>query len=93
MDERLREDHVPVISIAVIGPGAIGSTVAALVHSAGHQVIVCGRTPRESIEVRPDDADPIVVPGPMRTDPDAVDGPAAVWCLAVRDTKTEEPAA
>jgi len=93
MDERLREDHVPVISIAVIGPGAIGSTVAALVHSAGHQVIVCGRAPRESIEVRPDDADPIVVPGPVRTDPDTIDGPVDVVMLAVKDTQTEDAAA
>jgi 2-dehydropantoate 2-reductase len=76
-------------SIAVIGPGAIGSTVAALVHSAGHRVVVCGRTPRESIEVRPEDGDPIVVPGPVRTDPDTIDGPVDIVMLAVKDTQTE----
>ncbi|WP_275085071.1 2-dehydropantoate 2-reductase N-terminal domain-containing protein, partial [Mycolicibacterium holsaticum] len=53
---------------AVVGPGAIGSTVAALLHAAGHQVMLCGRTPRDSIEVRPDDGDPIEVPGPVLTD-------------------------
>jgi len=80
------------ISIAVIGPGAIGSTVAALVHGAGHRVTVCGRTPRDSIEVRPDDGDPIVVPGPVCTDPDTIDGPVDVVMLAVKDTQTADAA-
>jgi 2-dehydropantoate 2-reductase len=62
-------------------------------HSASHRVIVCGRTPRESIEVRPDDADPIVVPGPVRTDPDTIDGPVGVVMLAVKDTQTADAAA
>ena len=57
------------MDIAVVGPGAIGTTVAAYLYAAGHQVLVCGRTPRSQIELRPDDADPIVVPGPVRTDP------------------------
>jgi ketopantoate reductase len=51
-------------SIALIGPGAIGATVAAYLHAAGYPVLLCGHTPRESIEVRPDDHDPIVLPGP-----------------------------
>lgn len=77
---------------AVVGPGAIGSTVAALLHAAGHQVMLCGRTPRDSIEVRPDDGDPIVVPGPVLTDPALVDGPVDVVLLAVKDTQTEQSA-
>jgi 2-dehydropantoate 2-reductase len=60
VDERSREDHVPGSRIALVGPGAIGATVAAYLHTAGHAVLVCGHTPRESIEVRPDDHDPIV---------------------------------
>jgi 2-dehydropantoate 2-reductase len=84
-------------SIALVGPGAIGSTVAALVHGAGHQVVVCGHTPRDCIEVRPDpfvlDGEPIVVPGPVRTDPETVDGPVDVVLLAVKDTQTEDAAA
>jgi 2-dehydropantoate 2-reductase len=79
-------------TIAVVGPGAIGSTVAALVHSAGHQVVVCGRTPRDSIEVRSDDGNSIVVPGPVRTDPETTDGPVDVVILAVKDTQTEDAA-
>jgi 2-dehydropantoate 2-reductase len=76
-------------TIAVVGPGAIGSTVAALVHSAGHQVVVCGRTPRDSIEVRSDDGNSFVVPGPVHTDPETTDGPVDVVLLAVKDTQTE----
>ncbi|WP_123029274.1 oxidoreductase [Mycolicibacterium stellerae] len=74
-------------SIAVVGPGAIGSTMAALLHTAGHQVLLCGHTPRDQVEVRPDDRDPIVVPGPVHTDPAEVDGPVDVVLLAVKDTQ------
>jgi 2-dehydropantoate 2-reductase len=77
-------------SIAVVGPGAIGSTVAALLHAAGNAVLLCGRTARESIEVRPDHGDPIVVPGPVRTSPDDADGPVDVVLIAVKDTQNEQ---
>lgn len=73
--------------IAVVGPGAIGSAVAAGLHAAGHQVAVYGRTPRESIEVRPDGGAPIILPDPVRTDPTDISGPAAVVFLAVKDTQ------
>jgi 2-dehydropantoate 2-reductase len=80
-------------SIALIGPGAIGATVAAYLHAAGHPVLLCGHTSRESIEVRPDDHDPIVLPGPVHTDPDEVDGPVNVVILAVKDTQNEQAGA
>ncbi|MDT5332051.1 MAG: 2-dehydropantoate 2-reductase [Mycobacterium sp.] len=80
-------------SIALIGPGAIGATVAAYLHAAGHSVLLCGHTPRESIEVRPDDHDPIVLPGPVHTDPAEVDGPVDVVFLAVKDTQNEQAGA
>ncbi|MGV0816139.1 oxidoreductase [Mycolicibacterium boenickei] len=73
--------------IAVIGPGAIGSTIAALLHAAGRPVLLCGRTPRDGVEVRPDDQDPIRVPGPVHTDPAHVDGPVDMVFLAVKDTQ------
>ena len=79
--------------IALVGPGAIGSTVAALLHAAGHPVTLCGRTPRDSIEVRPDDKDPIVVPGPVLTDPADISGPVDVVLLAVKDTQNEQAGA
>ncbi|MBB3604332.1 2-dehydropantoate 2-reductase [Mycolicibacterium sp. BK556] len=79
-------------SIALVGPGAIGSTVAALLHAAGHQVTLCGHTPRDQIEVRPDDEDAIVVPGPVLTDPADVGGVVDVVLLAVKDTHNEAAA-
>src|SRR6476620_8995999 len=79
-------------SIALVGPGAIGSTMAALLHATGHQVLLCGHTPRDQIEVRPDNADPIVVPGPVLTDPADVDGPVDVVLLAVKDTQNQSAA-
>jgi 2-dehydropantoate 2-reductase len=77
-------------SIAVVGPGAVGSTVAAFLHAAGHDVVLCGRTPREQIEVRPDGGDPIVVPGPARTEPDEVDGTVDFVMLAVKTTQNKD---
>lgn len=53
--------------IALVGPGAIGATMAALLHEAGRPVLLCGRTARSSLEVRPDDREPIVIPGPVHT--------------------------
>ena len=80
-------------SIALIGPGAIGATVAAYLHAAGHPVLLCGHTARESIEVRPDDQDPILLPGPVYTDPGEVDGPIDVVLVAVKDTQNEQAGA
>ncbi|WP_297595118.1 oxidoreductase [Mycobacterium sp.] len=80
-------------NIALVGPGAVGTTAAALLYRAGHSVVVCGRSPRESIELRPDGADPIVVPGPVRTDPSETPGPVDVVLLAVKATQNEQAAA
>ncbi|MBJ7338521.1 oxidoreductase [Mycolicibacterium sp.] len=84
-------------SIALVGPGAIGSTLAALLHEAGRRVVVYGRTARGAIEVRPDpdvlEGRPIVLPDPVRTDPAAVEGPVDVVLLAVKDTQTADAAA
>ncbi|MDR3655243.1 MAG: oxidoreductase [Mycobacterium sp.] len=77
-------------TVALVGPGAVGTTVAALLHRAGHSVLLCGRTPRESIELRPDGADPIVVPGPVLTDPAQVTGRVDVVMLAVKATQNHE---
>jgi 2-dehydropantoate 2-reductase len=79
--------------IALVGPGAIGATVAAYLHAAGHSVLLCGHTARESIEVRPDDHEPIVLPGPVHTDPAEVSGPMNVVFVAVKDTQNEHAGA
>ena len=93
VDERLREDHVPGTRIALVGPGAIGSTVAALLYAAGHQVTLCGRTARASIEVRPDDGEPIVVPGPVLTNPAHIGHAVDVVLVAVKDTQNGQAGA
>jgi 2-dehydropantoate 2-reductase len=64
-----------------------------LLYRAGHSVEVCGRSPCESIELRPDGSDPIVVPGPVRTDPSETPGPVDVVLLAVKATQNEQAAA
>lgn len=64
--------------------------MAALLYAAGHSVLLCGRTPRDHVEVRPDKKDPIVVPGPVHTDPADIDGPVDVVLLAVKDTQNED---
>ncbi|WP_174237082.1 oxidoreductase [Mycobacterium basiliense] len=76
-------------TIALVGPGAVGTTVAALLHAAGHRVLLCGHTPRDGIELRPDGAEPIVVPGPVYTNPAEVTGPVQVLILAVKATQTD----
>jgi 2-dehydropantoate 2-reductase len=80
-------------TIAVVGPGAIGATMAALLHDAGYQVLLCGHTPKDGVEVRPDGKDPIVVPGPVLTDPADIDGPVDVVLLAVKDTQNRSASA
>ncbi|GLP83721.1 putative 2-dehydropantoate 2-reductase [Mycobacterium antarcticum] len=79
-------------SIAVVGPGAIGTTLAALLHAAGRHVVVCGRTPRESLELRPDDGildgRSITLRDPVLVDPTRIVDPVDVVLLAVKDTQT-----
>jgi 2-dehydropantoate 2-reductase len=53
-------------------------------------VLLCGRTPRQHIELRPDGADPIVVPGPVCTDPGEIAGPVEVVILALKATQNDD---
>ena len=78
------------MDIAVVGPGAVGTTVAGYLYAAGHSILVCGRTPRSQIELRPDGADPIVVPGPVHTDPAEITGPVRVVLLAIKATQNDD---
>jgi 2-dehydropantoate 2-reductase len=83
---------VVVMDIAVVGPGAVGTTVAAYLSAAGHHVLVCGRTPRSHIELRPDGADSITVPGPVHTAPAEITTPVDVVLLAVKATQNADAA-
>jgi 2-dehydropantoate 2-reductase len=87
--------------IAVIGPGAIGATMAAELTRAGHPVLLCGRTERPEIIVERT-GHACVTLGPVRTDPAGLrpvrwlllavkahqTHGAAVWLSALADSAT-----
>lgn len=76
--------HTP--PVAIIGPGAIGATIAAVLHELGRSPGLFGRTARDGLEVFAGE-ERILVPGPVLTDPAAVEGPAEVVFLAVKATQ------
>ncbi|NII11070.1 oxidoreductase [Oleiagrimonas sp. C23AA] len=77
--------------IAVVGPGAIGTTVAAALHEAGRTPLLCGRTSRDHLTLR--DGDRLIrVPGPVLTDPAQITRPAGLILLAVKATQIEAAA-
>ncbi len=77
--------------IAVVGPGAIGTTVTAALYEVGRAARVYGRTARERLELRVAEGG-IVVPGPVRTDPAQADGAVDLVFLAVKSTQVESAA-
>ncbi len=79
-------------TVAVVGPGAIGTTIAALLHEAGRTPTVCGRTPRERLELQ-DEQGLIVVPGPVRIDPAEPHEAVDLVLLAVKSTQVDAAAA
>lgn len=76
--------------IAVVGPGAIGATFAAVLQQAGvaSELLLCGRTPLDGITVERAGLDPIRLAAPVRTDPAVVPGPADWVLLAVKAHQT-----
>ncbi|BCJ32708.1 2-dehydropantoate 2-reductase [Actinocatenispora thailandica] len=78
-------------SIAVVGPGAIGTTVAAALHEVGRTPRICGRTARERLELH-GEAVRIAVPGPVRIDPARAGGAVDLVFLAVKSTQVEAAA-
>lgn len=74
-------------TVALVGPGAIGATVAAALHEAGAAVRLYGRTARDGLLVVREGRD-IQVPGPVLTDVLQVDGPVDLVFLAVKTTQT-----
>jgi 2-dehydropantoate 2-reductase len=74
-------------AIAVVGPGAIGTTVAAALHEVGRTPLLCGRTPRDHLTLHDGDR-LITVPGPVRTDPAQLDRTVGLVFLAVKATQT-----
>lgn len=75
-------------AIAIVGPGAIGTTVAAALHEAGRTTLLCGRTPRDQLTLHDGDRS-VVVPGPVQTDTAQVGRKMDLVFLAVKATQTE----
>ncbi|MFY3130965.1 oxidoreductase [Achromobacter ruhlandii] len=78
-------------SVAVIGPGAIGTTIAAALHEAGRAPLLCGRTPRDHLALQAGDRR-ITVPGPVLADPARLERTVDLVFLAVKATQTEAAA-
>jgi len=76
--------------IAVVGPGAIGAVFAASAVQAGQRdLLLCGRRPLDGLVVTRDGRDPVVIDGPVLTDPADAGGPATWILLAVKAHQTE----
>ncbi|CAM7649489.1 oxidoreductase [Lelliottia nimipressuralis] len=78
-------------SVALIGPGAIGTTIAAALHEVGRTPLLCGRTAHPQLVLRHDDGE-IIVPGPVITEPSRVSRPVALVFVAVKTTQVADSA-
>ena len=77
--------------VAVVGPGAIGTVVAAALHERGRTPFVAGRSARAELRLESEHG-VVVVPGPVRTDPTEVGEPVDLVLLAVKATQTSAAA-
>lgn len=78
--------------IALLGPGAIGTTVAAVLHEAGRTPLLCGRTAHAQLTLRYD-AGEISVPGPVLHDASHVTQRCDLLFVAVKTTQVADSAA
>ncbi|WP_310589707.1 oxidoreductase [Mycolicibacterium mageritense] len=78
-------------TVALIGPGAIGTTIAAVLHEAGRTPTICGRSMRDHLELRDDDRR-VVVPGPVRIDPAEINNTFDLVFVAVKSTQVQSAA-
>lgn len=76
-------------SVALIGPGAIGTTIAAALHEVGRTPLLCGRTAHPQLILRHDDGE-VTVPGPVLTDPATVRHPFDLVFVAVKTTQVAD---
>lgn len=78
-------------AIALVGPGAIGTTIAAVLHEVERTPVLCGRTAHPRLLLRHDDGE-IVVPGPVLNDPSTLGEPFDLVFLAVKTTQIADSA-
>ena len=76
-------------TIALIGPGAIGTTIAAVLHDVGRTPLLCGRTAHPELRLRHDEGE-TVVPGPVLTDPAVIRQPVDLVFIAVKTTQNAD---
>lgn len=72
--------------VAIVGPGAIGTTVAAALHEVGRTPLLCGRTARDSLTLVDSECQ-VRVPGPVHTDPAKINHTVNLIFLAVKATQ------
>lgn len=77
--------------VAILGAGAIGGALAAALHDAGHQVVLCSRRAEVALVVEGPGARRVEV-GPVHADPAAVAGPFDVVILATKAQQTSSAA-
>ena len=78
-------------AIALVGPGAIGTTIAAVLHEVERTPVLCGRTAHPRLILRHDDGE-IVVPGPVLNEPSTPGGPFDLVFVAVKATQIADSA-
>ncbi|MGK3114727.1 oxidoreductase [Candidatus Pantoea formicae] len=78
-------------SIALVGPGAIGTTVAAALHEVNRTPLLCGRTAHSQLLLRYEGGE-IVIPGPVLSNPAEITKPFALVFVAVKTTQVAETA-
>lgn len=78
-------------TLALLGPGAIGTTIAALLHEAGRTPLLCGRTAHPVLRLRHDGGE-TVVPGPVLTEPAAIGHTVDLVFVAVKTTQNADSA-
>jgi 2-dehydropantoate 2-reductase len=78
-------------TIALIGPGAIGTTVAAALHEVGRTPTIFGRSAHDHLKLRFEGGE-VEVPGPVRTDPAKVKKPFDLVFVAVKSTQVDAAA-
>jgi 2-dehydropantoate 2-reductase len=72
--------------IAIIGPGAIGGTLAGnLLRSGQHEIVLCGRRPVEAMRVRFPDGQSITT-GPVMAEPGSVPAGEFDWLIVATKT-------
>ncbi|MGP9434556.1 oxidoreductase [Ewingella sp. AOP8-B2-18] len=74
--------------VALIGPGAIGTTIAAVMHEVGRTPAIYGRTPHPHLELRFDGGE-IRVPGPVKVDVPQLSQPYDLVFVAVKTTQID----